>query len=115
LLKESIIAIYLFLTKSVFKIAKLFPIQNKYVFVSSFGDNIDYVAREVLRQQQADVVILRSRKSNYSFDQLNLNEKRIISFDSLNIIHYVKSIYHLATARHVFVDNYFAFLSVMNF
>ncbi len=106
---------YLFLTKSIFTIAKLFPIQNKYVFVSSFGDNADYVAREVLRQQQADVVILRSRKSNYSYAQLNIDEKRIISFDSLNIIQYVMSIYHLATARHVFVDNYFAFLSVMNF
>jgi teichoic acid glycerol-phosphate primase len=115
LLKESLIAIYLFLTKSIFIIAKLFPIQHKYVFVSSFGDNIDYVAREVLQQQQADVVILRSRKRNYSFDQLNIDERRIISFDSLNIIQYVKSIYHLATARHVFVDNYFAFLSVMNF
>jgi teichoic acid glycerol-phosphate primase len=115
LLKESIIAIYLFLTKSVFTVAKLFPVQNKYVFLSSFGDNIDYVAREVILQQQADVVILRTRKSNYSFDQLNIDRKRIISFDSLNIIQYVKSIYHLATARHVFVDNYFAFLSVMNF
>ncbi|QUW21214.1 CDP-glycerol glycerophosphotransferase family protein [Sporosarcina sp. Marseille-Q4063] len=115
MLKEFLITIYLFLTKSIFTITKLFPVQNKYVFVSSFGDNIDYVAREVLRRQQADVVVLRSRKSNYSFDQLDLNEKRIISFDSLNIIQYVKSIYHLATARHVFVDNYFAFLSVMNF
>ncbi|WP_172371511.1 CDP-glycerol glycerophosphotransferase family protein [Sporosarcina jiandibaonis] len=113
--KEFLIAMYLFLTKSIFTIAKLFPIQNKYVFVSSFGDNADYVAREVLRQQQADVVILRSRKSNYSYAQLNIDEKRIISFDSLNIIQYVMSIYHLATARHVFVDNYFAFLSVMNF
>ena len=113
--KEFAIASYLFLTKSIFTIAKLFPIQNKYVFVSSFGDNIDYVAREVIRQRQGDVVILRSRKSNYSFDQLNLDEKWIISFDSLNIIQYVKSIYHLATARYVFVDNYFAFLSVMNF
>lgn len=115
MLKEALIATYLFFTKSVFTIAKLFPVQNKYVFVSSFGDNSDYVAREVLRQQQADVVILRSRKCNYSFAQLNINEKRIMSFDSLNIIQYVKSIYHLATARYVLVDNYFAFLSVMNF
>ena len=89
--------------------------QNKYVFVSSFGDNIDYVVREVLRSTQSDVVILHSRNSNYSFDHLNLATQKIISFDRLNAINYFKTLYHLATAKQVFVDNYFAFLSVMNF
>ena len=89
--------------------------QNKYVFVSSFGDNTDYVVREVLWNAQSDVVILHSRKSNYSFDHLNIATQKIISFDRLNVINYVTSLYHLATAKQVFVDNYFAFLSVMNF
>lgn len=96
-------------------VVKLFPVQNKYVFVSSFGDNTDYVAQEILRQKKGDVVILKSWKSNYSFDALGLSEKNIISFDSLNLIHFIRSIFHLATAQTIFVDNYFAFLSVMDF
>lgn len=94
---------------------RLFPIQNKSVMVSSFGDNTDYVAREILRQNKGDVVILKAKKSAYSFDHLGLDKKRIITFDRLHIIDYIRSMFHLATAKVVFVDNYFAFLSVMHF
>lgn len=113
--KEFLIAVYLLLTKIIFGVCKLFPIQNKSVMVSSFGDNTDYVAREILRQNKGDVVILRSKKSNYSFDHLGLGNKNFITFDRLNVFNYIRSIFHLATAKVVFVDNYFAFLSVMHF
>ena len=113
--KEFLIAGYLLLTKLVFVFCRLFPTRNKYVMLSSFGDNTEYVAREILDQLDGDVVILMSRKSNYSFDDLKLSENQVIPFDSLNLFQYIKSIFHLATAKVVLVDNYFAFLSVMNF
>ena len=113
--KEFLIAGYLLLTKMVFVLCKLFPTRNKYVLVSSFGDNTEYVAKTILDELDGDVVILTSRKSNYSFDDLKLSENRLIPFDSLNLFQYIKSIFHLATAKVVVVDNYFAFLSVMNF
>lgn len=113
--KEFLIAVYLLLTKIIFVVCKLFPVQKKSVMVSSFGDNTDYVAQKVLRQNKGDIVILKSKKSNYSFEHLGLDDKNFITFDHLNVINYIRSMYHLATAKIVFVDNYFAFLSVMNF
>ena len=113
--KEFLIAGYLLLTKMVFVFCKLFPTRNKYVMISSFGDNTEYVARAMLDELDGDIVILTSRKSNYSFDDLKLSENQVIPFDSLNLFQYIKSIFHLATAKVVLVDNYFAFLSVMNF
>lgn len=83
--------------------------------LSSFGDNTEYVARAMLDELDGDIVILTSRKSNYSFDDLKLSESQVIPFDSLNLFQYIKSMFHLATARVVLVDNYFAFLSVLNF
>ncbi|MCZ2258662.1 CDP-glycerol glycerophosphotransferase family protein [Sporosarcina sp. G11-34] len=115
MLKEFLIAVYLLFTKIVFVLCKLFPVRDKYVMVSSYRDNIESVAREILGDLKGDVVILTSRNSNYSFDDLGLSDYHLIHFDSLNVIHYIKSIFHLATARTVFVDNYFAFLSVMDF
>ena len=60
-------------------------------------------------------LMVMSRKSNYSFDDLRLSENQVIPFDSLNLFQYIKSTFHLATAMAVLVDNYFSFLSVMNF
>lgn len=113
--KEFLIASYLFFTKIIFGVCKLFPLRNKSVLVSSFGDNTDYVAAEILRQNKSDVIILKSKKSTYSFDHLGLDHKNIITFDRLNGIDYIRSMFHLATAEVVFVDNYFAFLSAMDF
>jgi len=96
-------------------LCRLLPTRNKYVMVSSFGDNTEYVAKEILAQLDGEVVILTSRKSSFSFGDLKLNKNQVIPFDSLNPFQYIRSMFHLATAKIVFVDNYFAFLSVMNF
>jgi len=114
-LKEFLIAVYLLLTKMVFDFCKLFSPRNKYVMVSSFGDNTAYVAKEIIAQLDGEIVILTSRKSSYSFAELKLNEHLVIPFDSLNPFQYIRSMFHLATAKVVLVDNYFAFLSVMHF
>lgn len=85
------------------------------MFVSSFGDNTEFVAREIIRQNKGKVVILQSSKRAYDFDNLQLGERNILPYDSLNVVHFIRSMFHLATAKVVFVDNYYAFLSVMNF
>lgn len=115
MLKELIIKIYLLFTRILFNFMKCFPKRQKYVFVSSFGDNVEYVAREVLAHQLGDVIILRSKRSRYPYEQLNNNDVKFITYDAMNPIAYIKSIYHLATAQTVLIDNYFAFLSVMHF
>lgn len=115
MLKEFIITIYLLCTRILFNLMKCFPKRQKYVFVSSFGDNVEYVAREVLQAELGDVVILRSKRSRYPYERLSRERVTSIQYDAMNPITYIKSMYHLATAKTVFVDNYFAFLSVMNF
>lgn len=115
MIKEMIIACYLGMTKLLFMLCKLFPTGNKTVLVSSFGDNVDYVAEEILRQGKSEVIILTSKNKHYSFDHLGLPPQNIIRYDRLTGIPYIKAMFHLATARVVFVDNYFAFLSVLNF
>src|SRR5699024_7608756 len=44
-----------------------------------------------------------------------LPQKNILYFESKNIIHFVRSIYHLATSSHIIVDNYYGFLAVTDF
>lgn len=115
MLKEFIIKTYLLFTRILFTLLKCFPKRNKYVFVSSFGDNVEYVAREVLAENLGDVVILRAKRSPYPYEQLKGKDVTFLTYDRLNPISYLRSMYHMATAQTIFIDNYFAFLSVMNF
>lgn len=94
---------------------KCFPKKKKFVFISSFGDNVEYVAREVLKVNLGEVVILRTKRGRYPFKKLSQNAVTFITYDAVNPIAYIKSMYHLATAQTVVIDNYFPFLSVMNF
>lgn len=36
-------------------------------------------------------------------------------FETLNVFHWLKSIYHLSTSRHILVDNYYGFLAAVEF
>src|SRR5699024_5007454 len=108
--REIAISIYLFIFRLFFSLFKLFPQKKTTVFVASFGDNILYTIKEVERQTDDDIIILKNNQCKVTF--YDIPERKILYFQSINIFRWFQSIYHLATARTVFVDNYYGFLAV---
>lgn len=113
MVREFIIAVYLFVFRIFFYTCKLFPQKKKTVFVASFGDNVFNVLKEVEKQTNDQVVILKTSQCKVDFNH-DLH-RNVLDFNFLNLIDWVKSIYHLATADHIFIDNYYGFLAVTNF
>ena len=112
--REIIIFIYLTFFKCIFSLMNMFKTQNKMVFVSSFGDNVEYVVNTALtNNSDCKIIILKGKKSRLQL--FASSHVKIIPFESYNPFSFIQSIYHLATSRYVFVDNYFGFLAVTNF
>lgn len=93
-------------------LAKLFPLQEKTVGFASFGDNIYYTTRALRKSSNEPIIIVRDSMCKYEFDE---SIATIIPFHLTRPIAYIKSIYHLATATTILVDNYFGFLAVTKF
>ncbi|WP_099159465.1 CDP-glycerol glycerophosphotransferase family protein [Virgibacillus ndiopensis] len=108
MIRELAISIYLFLFQLLFNLFKLFPQRKKTVCVTSFGDNIFYTTKSLRSVSDEDIIVLKTRKCDYSFD-------KTLDFDIYHPIAYLQSIYHLATATTILVDNYFGFLAVTEF
>lgn len=115
MIKEFGISIYLFLFKVLFALFKLFPLKNKTVFLSSFGDNAFFIANELSKSQQHQMIFINQSKCKIDFSAIPTNNKKIYSFETSNILDTFLSIYHLATSKYVFVDNYAGVLSVIKF
>lgn len=111
--RELVISIYLFIFQICFNIFKLFPQKEKTIFVASFGDNIFYVLQEVEKQTNDQIVILRTSQCKFNFN-IDSHHK-VLDFETYNLIDWLRSIYHLATSKKVFVDNYYGFLAVTDF
>lgn len=114
MVREIVISLYLFVFKVLFNVFKIFPMKNKVTFVVTFGDNSKYVYDEIVNQGwNVEVTVLYKGSSNRHFQ----NDKgiRLISFESLNLVHMIRSIYHLATSKNLIIDNYFGFLAVTDF
>jgi teichoic acid glycerol-phosphate primase len=112
--KEFVISLYLIFFRTLFNICNFFPQKEKTTFITSFGDNTFWVAKELLKNYKGEVVILKAARCKTDFTSLR-DITSIINFESMNITEILKSIYHLATSKVVFVDNYFGCLSVMDF
>ncbi|MBY0097105.1 CDP-glycerol glycerophosphotransferase family protein [Mesobacillus maritimus] len=114
MVREIAISLYLFIFKCFFTLFNLFSLKDKTTFVVSFGDNSKYVYEEMRRQEaQDDVVFLCKGKSITHFK--GYKDVTLIAFESTDILGWFKSVYHLATSKHILVDNYFGFLAVTNF
>ncbi|MCQ6276845.1 CDP-glycerol glycerophosphotransferase family protein [Bacillus sp. V3B] len=114
MVRELIIDVYLLIFKWVFNFFNLFPLKNRVTFVVSFGDNSKYVYDEIRRQNKSvDVVVLFKGKSGSCFQ--SYDDIKLIPFESFHILQMLQAIYHLATSKHIFVDNYFGFLAVTDF
>ncbi|MFE4895611.1 CDP-glycerol glycerophosphotransferase family protein [Peribacillus butanolivorans] len=114
MVKEFAIGIYLFCFKVLFSIFKLFPLTDKTTFVTSFGDNCQYIADEMDKQNLAVQKVFLMKSSSHI--QVKGDGKTIVlSFETKNIIAMIRSIYHLATSKVIIIDNYFGFLSTTTF
>ncbi len=111
--RELIISVYLTFFRVFFYIFKLFPQKKKTTFVASFGDNILYTVKELEKQSDYQVVILKTSHCKVSFEESS--NRTILNFETVNIIDWIQSIYHLATTQKVIVDNYYGFLAVTDF
>src|SRR5699024_4582084 len=96
-----------------FNIFKLFPQKKKTTFVTSFGDNVLYTVNALEKQHSEEIVILETDQCQVNF---NDNDGRtVVHFELSHPFDWIRSIYHLATSRMVFIDNYFGFLAVSTF
>ncbi|MRH41296.1 CDP-glycerol glycerophosphotransferase family protein [Aquibacillus halophilus] len=111
--REILISIYLSFFHVFFSICNFLPQQNKTTFVASFGDNVFYTARALASTDTSEIVILKT--TNCKIDFQAITEAKVITFKAMNPFNFLKSIYHLATAETVMVDNYFGFLSAVSF
>ncbi|WP_077623403.1 CDP-glycerol glycerophosphotransferase family protein [Sediminibacillus massiliensis] len=110
--RELIISIYLFLVRMTFNLFNLAPLKEKTTLVASFGDNISHVADELAAKTDTEIIILKTAGCKKDFSHLNA---AVINFESRNLVNFITSIFHLATSKVILVDNYYGFLSVMNF
>ncbi|RFA34459.1 CDP-glycerol--glycerophosphate glycerophosphotransferase [Virgibacillus dokdonensis] len=114
MVREFSITIYLFIFRIIFSLCRLFPLQKKVVAVASFGDNIHCTVQALNNQtEDSKIVILKDRSCTYPFKEGTYNE--LLLFSLSRPLLFLKSIYHLATAKTILVDNYFGFLAVTNF
>lgn len=115
MIKEAGISIYLFLFKLFFAFFSLFPLKNKTVFLSSFGDNAYFLAKELAQSEYHQIIFINQTRCKIDFSTIPTKNKKIYAFETLNILDTFLSIYHLATSKYVFVDNYAGVLSVIRF
>ena len=113
MVREFAISVYLIFFKLLFALFNRKPVQEKTTFVASFGSNIK-VTLDQLEQQHPElqIVVLRAPSCRVNFT----GEGRIILDMQLkHLWQFIRSIYHLATSSHVFVDNYYGFLAACDF
>lgn len=113
MIKEAAIALYLVVLRALFRIFKMGPLQNKTVMLTSFGDNMQYIIDEVKKQPSSKIFILKEPRCSKEFN--NINSKNIIEFTPRKILSLIKGMYHLATSKYVFIDNYHVVLAACDF
>ncbi|KKK33932.1 hypothetical protein WN59_10025 [Salinicoccus sediminis] len=113
MVREAAINLYLVITKVIFNLFRSLPVQKKTVMIASFGDNIQYVLDEVHERTSSKIVLLKDSRCTYTFR--NADDKNTIRFVPVNIPGSIRGLYHLATAKHIFVDNYQVVLASCDF
>lgn len=113
MVRELLIELYLLLFKIQFGLFKWLPLKQKIVFVASFGQNSTYIYQELKRKNHSFEVVFLCESNCYK--EMKGLEATVLPFQTFNILTNLKAFYHLATAKFVVIDNYFAFLSAISF
>lgn len=114
-MKDFPISWYIKLFGMIFSVFKIIPLRKKTVFLSSFGNNALFIANELAKTDDHLMVFLNDRRCRIDFSKAAPARKKIYFFETKNVWHMLMSIYHLATASHVFVDNYVGVFSGIRF
>ncbi len=113
MIKEAAIAFYLAVLSTIFNIFSLMPLKDKTIMLSSFGDNIEYVIDEVKKQTSSEIYILKEPRSQKTFN--NIKADNIVDFTPRKVFSLIRGMYHLATGKYIFIDNYHVVLAACNF
>ncbi|WP_031547949.1 CDP-glycerol glycerophosphotransferase family protein [Salinicoccus luteus] len=113
MIREFAITVYLAVVRLIFTLCRVFPVRNKTVMLASFGDNIQEVIHEVNRRTDAHVIVLKEPSCRRTFE--GVENENIIHFSPVHLPAFIRGLYHLATARVIFVDNYHLILAACNF
>ncbi|PEX40897.1 CDP-glycerol--glycerophosphate glycerophosphotransferase [Bacillus cereus] len=105
---------YLILFTILHNIMKIFPVKRKVTFIMSYGENLIFIYDEMKRQKiDYNVVFLYKPTCKYEVD--SYSDVKSYKFETKNIFHTIKSVYHLSTSKYVIIDNYFGSLAKVNF
>ncbi|MGR3776119.1 CDP-glycerol glycerophosphotransferase family protein [Bacillus paramycoides] len=114
MIREIMVEIYLILVAILHSMMKVFPIKKKVTFIMSYGENLFFIYEEMQRQGiNCEVVFLYKSTCKYEVD--NYSNVKSYKFETRNIFHTIKSVYHLSTSQYVIVDNYFGSLAKIKF
>lgn len=111
--REFSINVYLIFTRILFTLFSIVPLKNKTVFIASFGNNIQHVKNQCLKETDHDLVILVTKGTQVVFEPSE--RERVYFFEAAHFFQFIASFYHIATAKYIFVDNYFGFLAATPF
>lgn len=114
-MRDIAISVYTRLFSFIFYLFRLLPLQRKTVFISSFGNNAWYVANELGKSDNQPVIFLNDSRCRIDFTDTTPARKKVYTFETANIRDMLLSIYHLATAKYVFIDNYVGVFSGLRF
>lgn len=112
MLRELLITLYLTFVKVVFLVCKAFPLQRKTTFVMSFPGNIPSLVRYLNEAEPDETIVVIQTKKILDRD---LTQKVQHVLPLHHPVHFFRALYHLATSRYVFVDNYYGFLAATDF
>ncbi len=110
--RELAVTLYLLVFTVLFRICKLFSLENKVVFVVSFSENNKRIHDEMVRQDLSCRTVLTDKMFKVFSNRKNATT---LVFEMKKPLHFVRSIFHLATSKVVFVDNYYGFLAKTEF
>lgn len=95
-------------------ICKQVPMKHKVVMVSSFGENHEELYKELsLRDENISFVFVN--KKRVKGKELTRKNGELFHLDIRSPFQIIPILYHISTAKLVFVDDYFLFLGGMNF
>ncbi|MFD1706493.1 CDP-glycerol glycerophosphotransferase family protein [Siminovitchia sediminis] len=113
MVREIAIQGYLFVFRCFFSLFSICPQKKKTTFVASFGDNVLFTMKALEEQTDDQVVVLKTASCRVNFR--DAKDRMVLTFELRHVLDWIRSIYHLATSRHIFIDNYFGFLAAVRF
>lgn len=116
MVREFSITIYLDIFSFFFNLFKLFPVKNKIVFCISFVENTAYIYEELKKRNvTARIVLINENNACFSYFRQKCDQDSVLLLRPKKLYSFLSSIYHLATAKVIILDNYFGFLSAIQF